>query len=187
MRPLQRPKLTEFCTKFTGITQEQVDAAAPLSQVLKEFDAFLVEKGLVSDVDWEALSGQKFNSRWGFMPEVSSSQDHPCHRSKASDGAKSFVMATDGPWDIQKFLSPECALKGLTLPWYMCEFVNIRHHFGSFTKSRKCNVNRMLKHFNLVFEGREHSGIDDSRNIARICASLMGAGVTMSYNGSLYS
>ena len=32
--PTQRPGLSEFCTKLTGITQEDVDSAAPLTEVL---------------------------------------------------------------------------------------------------------------------------------------------------------
>lgn len=34
VRPTQRPVLSEFCTKLTGITQEEVDSAAPLTDVL---------------------------------------------------------------------------------------------------------------------------------------------------------
>ncbi|KAL4504163.1 hypothetical protein ABPG72_021001 [Tetrahymena utriculariae] len=41
VRPTQYPILTPFCTKLTGITQEQVDSAPTLPEVLKEVDRFL--------------------------------------------------------------------------------------------------------------------------------------------------
>lgn len=36
VRPTRRPELSEFCTKLTGITQEDVDSAAPLTEILPE-------------------------------------------------------------------------------------------------------------------------------------------------------
>lgn len=41
VRPTLSPKLTDFCTKLTRITQAQVDAAPTLPEVLKEVDKFL--------------------------------------------------------------------------------------------------------------------------------------------------
>lgn len=41
VRPTQRPKLTELCTRLTSITQEQVDEAPMLEEVLKRFNAWL--------------------------------------------------------------------------------------------------------------------------------------------------
>ena len=36
----------------------------------------------------------------------------------------------------------------------------------------------MLDHFGLKLEGRHHSGIDDCRNIARVCACMLAIGWT---------
>ena len=44
VKPQVIPKLTEFCTEFTGITQEMVDKGMPLADTLKEFDEFLTKK-----------------------------------------------------------------------------------------------------------------------------------------------
>ena len=41
IRPTQRPMLTDFCTKLTSITQDQVNEAPTLPEVLKRFDAWL--------------------------------------------------------------------------------------------------------------------------------------------------
>ena len=41
VRPTQRPKLTEFCSQLTSITQDQVDQAPTLDEVLRIFGAWL--------------------------------------------------------------------------------------------------------------------------------------------------
>jgi inhibitor of KinA sporulation pathway (predicted exonuclease) len=40
----------------------------------------------------------------------------------------------------------------------------------------------MLKKFDLKFEGREHAGIDDARNIARILIQLAKRGAPLDIN-----
>lgn len=48
VRPTQRPELSEFCTKLTGITQEDVDSAGPLNEVLpKLFEELPSPKKLI--------------------------------------------------------------------------------------------------------------------------------------------
>jgi hypothetical protein len=42
--------------------------------------------------------------------------------------------------------------------------------YADFHCVRSCNVKKMLAGAGMVFEGRLHSGIDDTRNIARIGA-----------------
>merc|ERR1719291_487311 len=43
VRPTEQPRLTAFCTELTSITQEEVDAAAPLAEVLGRFESWLAE------------------------------------------------------------------------------------------------------------------------------------------------
>lgn len=38
---------------------------------------------------------------------------------------------------------------------------------------QRVNLNSMLKRFGLNFEGREHSGLDDSKNIARVVIKML--------------
>lgn len=44
-------KLSAFCTKLTGITQEDVNAAVPLGAVLAKFDEWLAEQKLKSALE----------------------------------------------------------------------------------------------------------------------------------------
>jgi len=41
VRPLNHPKLSEFCTQLTGIRQREIDSADLFPQVLKEFQSWL--------------------------------------------------------------------------------------------------------------------------------------------------
>ncbi|CAO3648743.1 unnamed protein product [Mucor hiemalis] len=81
----------------------------------------------------------------------------------------SFV--TDGPFDIRDFITKQCKHSKLKprpayfdIPW-----VNIRKLFKDFyhQKDNK-NIGLMLAHLNMEFQGREHSGLDDARNLAAI-------------------
>eukprot|EP01064_Diplonema_japonicum_P019345 TRINITY_DN28051_c0_g1_i1.p1 TRINITY_DN28051_c0_g1~~TRINITY_DN28051_c0_g1_i1.p1 ORF type:complete len:615 (+),score=136.72 TRINITY_DN28051_c0_g1_i1:57-1847(+) len=150
VKPMKNKTLTEFCTKLTGITQEQVDKAMVLDDVLKKCHDWLTSLGMFKE------------------------------------GVK-FTFATDGPWDFRDFywnhaVSQQHAVS--THYAYYENWVDIRSQFSSFAKTR-CNVENMLKHFGLRFEGRPHSGIDDTYNIARILVALMQNGVVMKQNGSV--
>ncbi|KAG8229580.1 hypothetical protein J437_LFUL010172 [Ladona fulva] len=60
-RPTMNPKLSEFCTELTGITQDQVDSADEFPVVVKRFESWLKENGLgtshnyaiVTDGPWD--------------------------------------------------------------------------------------------------------------------------------------
>ena len=47
------------------------------------------------------------------------------------------------------------------------------------------SLERMLMQLDLEFEGRPHSGIDDTRNIVRILKRLVQDGCELKYNESL--
>jgi len=146
VRPTERPRLSKFCTELTGIEQPTVDAAATLDRALVDFHEFLRERSFV------------------------------CRRRDRALGRPLFVVCTDGPWDVKKFLRPECLRKGVPLQPYWQRFVDVRKSFAEGFQTGRCGVAKMLERRNLEFEGREHSGIDDSRNIARIAAEVLRAG-----------
>jgi len=143
-RPTNSPILTDFCKELTGITQLQVDSAAPFPTVLRRFDEWLKQ----------------------MVP------------------TGTFCIATDGPWDIDRFLKQQCRHLQLDIPHYFHRWVNIRKHFSNFYKISNANVELMLQHLGLEFQGRPHSGIDDSRNIARILMELRKDGADVCINES---
>jgi len=150
VRPTANQTLTPFCRKLTGITQEQVDAAPPLDAVLREFDGWLRERGLVNTAE-----------------------------------ARSFAFGTDGHFDCQFFVDGECSRKGIPKAEYFDKWVNLKQLFADHYKVRRCKIAKMLERQGMRFEGRLHSGIDDSRNIARIAAQLVRDGSPVYINEGL--
>jgi 3'-5' exoribonuclease 1 len=93
-----------------------------------------------------------------------------------------FSLACDGIWDIARCLSPQCALSGIDLPKYAQKWIDIRKLFSSFYRYPRINIEGMLGHLGLVFEGRQHCGLDDARNIVRILHQLLEDGCEIRYN-----
>ncbi|KAG6889726.1 hypothetical protein C0995_015024 [Termitomyces sp. Mi166 len=78
-----------------------------------------------------------------------------------------FCWCSDGPFDIRDFVVKQCFIsKGWDAP-----------------RRRTLNIPAQLKILSLSgFEGRQHSGIDDSRNIARVVAELARKGISLHPN-----
>jgi len=102
-------------------------------------------------------------------------------------GASNWAFITDGPWDIRDFVRSQCELSRIQRPEYFNKWVNLREAFLQFYPTqRKLHLSTMLGMLGMTFEGREHSGICDSRNIARIATRMMQDGFVMRCNGRLH-
>ncbi|KAJ3024669.1 UNVERIFIED_CONTAM: 3'-5' exoribonuclease 1 [Siphonaria sp. JEL0065] len=91
-----------------------------------------------------------------------------------------FSFITDGPWDIRDFVRNQCAYANIRAPQYFNSYIDLRRIFTRFygrKDGKRANLTGMLSLLGMTFEGREHSGIDDTRNIARIVLRLMEEGV----------
>jgi len=150
VRPTVNTTLSEFCTRLTGITQERVDEAPTLPEVLEAFETWRQAKGL-----------------------------------EYTDERKDFAFAADGPWDLRFFLHGECVRKGISKRRYFDKWCNIKTLFADFYKTRPCKIHKMLQRQGLKFEGRLHSGIDDTRNIARIAIKMRSDGAGVYVNEAL--
>jgi len=153
VRPTVNATLSAFCTQLTGITQERIENAPTLDQVLESFEAWRVEQKLVHSP--------------GFV------------------GPEDFAFAADGPWDLRFFLHAECVRKGIPKQPYFDKWVNIKTLFADFYRTRSCKIHKMLEIQNMRFEGRLHSGIDDTRNIARIAVRMAEDGCSFYLNEAL--
>ena len=98
---------------------------------------------------------------------------------------KDFTFACDGPWDLRFFLHGECARKGLQKPAYFDKWCNIKQLFADHYHERSCKIHKMPALQGMQFEGRLHSGIDDTRNIARIAMRLRDDGAVLYNNEGL--
>ena len=90
------------------------------------------------------------------------------------------------PWDMSRFMKLQCDVSGLAFPRWARQWVNIRKSFSNMYKCRRTNLASMLENLGMTFEGRQHSGIDDARNIARIALCMMKDGCNLRLNERLH-
>lgn len=131
--------ITEFCTDLTGITQEQVDAGAPIKEVM------------VRHVEWLYAHGLD-----PYDPKA-----HP-----------RFAYVTCGDWDLKTCVVND----SVSPPTCMRRWINIKRPFRDLTGKKGGGMKGMLTGLGLPLVGRHHSGIDDTRNIAAITATLIQRG-----------
>lgn len=96
-------------------------------------------------------------------------------------------FATDGPWDFAKFLQLQCQISEVPYPRWARKWINVRKEFASFYTIQRCGINKMLENLGLSFDGRHHSGLDDSVNIARIAIELIQDGCVLMHNDAIRS
>ena len=88
------------------------------------------------------------------------------------DKKVNFCFVTCGDWDLKTGLPCQCAYQNLEYAWYLKKWINIKTYFASIVGKKGWGMASMLKDLGLQLEGRHHSGIDDSRNIAKILKEL---------------
>eukprot|EP00466_Bigelowiella_natans_P019463 jgi/Bigna1/84546/fgenesh1_pg.153_\ len=150
VKPRDKPHLSDFCTRLTGISQQQVDAGISLTAALHKIHGFLASHGLVEGkYEDHCLKPGQYHSDTGSWQYK-------------------FAFLTDGPWDLWRFLNPECQRKHIRKAGYYDMWVNVRYLFCEYHEIHRANIASMLQHYKLEFQGAPHSGLDDSKNIARI-------------------
>ena len=55
---------------------------------------------------------------------------------------------------------------------YLKQWINIKTYFSSIVGKKGHGMKYMLEELGLTLDGRHHSGIDDSKNIAKILKEL---------------
>lgn len=102
VRPTEQPKLSEFCKNYTGITQDDVDNAPTLAEVLRMFhewiQSFRHSKGIV------------------LMDDTKRKQNTV------------FITWTD--FDLGIYLPTESGRKKIKLPPYMSRWIDLRDYYS---------------------------------------------------------
>ncbi|XP_062518592.1 ERI1 exoribonuclease 3-like [Corticium candelabrum] len=141
--PTVHPRLSAFCTKLTGITQDKVDGQPTLHETMQRFHEWMASHGLLD-------------------PSVKS------------------CFVTCGDWDLKTMLPSLCTYLKLSIPDYFRKWVNIKKVFQrTFHKPKLVDMVPMLDDLGLQLDGRHHSGIDDSKNIAKILIKILEKGVNL--------
>ena len=151
VRPQHNPLLTPFCLEFTGITQDQVDRAAPFPEVLADHLAWLRGNNL-------RLSPEDSGADFAFIL---------CGDWDLLTMFPSQCRACQPPID--------------SIPHTFRQWINIKKHFADWRGAAKASgMAGMLRKLGIELTGRYHCGIDDCRNIAKIARHLAENGVTLS-------
>ena len=97
-----------------------------------------------------------------------------------------FTFVTCGDWDLNVMLTKQTKLEKLKVPNYFSSWVNIKHAFRDYYKIPKSmGMAGMLQLSGIELEGHHHSGIDDSKNIAKILVRLIEDGAVLDITNSL--
>ncbi|XP_013390057.1 ERI1 exoribonuclease 2 [Lingula anatina] len=161
VQPSENPMLSEFCKKLTGISQEQVEEGIPLSLCLSKFNTWI-----------KNISQER---KLVFEQSV-------------SEGQNLCTIVTWSDWDLGVCLLYECRRKQIRKPAALNSWIDLRATYRKFYDRRPQGLNGALQDVGIEFEGREHSGLDDARNTAKLAWRMIRDGcvlnVTKSFNGS---
>ncbi|XP_051940388.1 ERI1 exoribonuclease 2 [Hippocampus zosterae] len=164
VQPRERPILSAFCTELTGITQTQVEAGVPLRICLSQFGRWLQKLRLEKAVVFPA--GQ-----------LNSPTESP--------GQKLCAFLTWSDWDLGVCLHYECKRKQIHKLDVLNSWIDLRNTYRMFYSRKPKGLNGALQDLGIQFSGREHSGLDDARNTARLAARMMRDGCVMKITRSL--
>ncbi|XP_069839900.1 ERI1 exoribonuclease 2 isoform X2 [Dendropsophus ebraccatus] len=162
VQPQEHPILSDFCTELTGIKQQQVDDGVPLKICLSQFSAWI-----------QKLQKEKHVIFPGVLPTSTSSGEKMC----------GFVTWSD--WDLGVCLLYECRRKQQRKPDILNSWIDLRLTYKLFYSRKPKGLNGALQDVGIEFSGREHSGLDDSRNTARLAWRMICDGCVMKITKSL--
>ncbi|XP_053085882.1 ERI1 exoribonuclease 2, partial [Pangasianodon hypophthalmus] len=163
VQPQEHPVLSSFCTELTGITQEQVEAGLPLQICLSRFTRWVQtlqqERGVV------------------FL------RDHTQTHTAVSGKHCAFLTWSD--WDLGVCLQYECKRKQISKPEVLNSWIDLRATYRMFYHRKPKGLNGALQDLGIEFSGREHSGLDDARNTARLAWRMIRDGCMMKITKSV--
>ncbi|XP_042873643.1 ERI1 exoribonuclease 2-like [Penaeus japonicus] len=154
--PTEQPVLSAFCTNLTGITQEQVDNGIPLGACLYMFSTWI----------------RKMSEEYKITFNVNVT-------------GKRATFATWSDWDLGVCLQYECQRKNLRKPDFFNQWIDIRAVYKNFYQRRPQGLAGALKDLGIAFEGREHSGICDTRNTAALVSRMVRDGCVLTITKTL--
>ncbi|XP_076034444.1 3'-5' exoribonuclease 1-like [Oratosquilla oratoria] len=131
------------------------------------------------------ITQDKVNSAPKF-PEVLQQFEKWLEEHNLFKDTKQFGVVTDGPWDMGRFMLQQCSNNELPFPQWGRKWINIRKSYSNFYNTKRLSLQDMLAEMGMRFEGRPHSGLDDTRNIARIVIQLIKDGANLRVNERIH-
>ncbi|XP_072798807.1 ERI1 exoribonuclease 2 isoform X4 [Vicugna pacos] len=162
VQPQEYPILSEFCMELTGIKQDQVDEGVPLKICLSQFCKWI-----------QKIQQEKKIIFATGISDISTSEVNLC----------AFVTWSD--WDLGVCLEYECKRKQLIKPVFLNSWIDLRVTYKIFYKRKPKGLSGALEEVGIQFLGREHFGLDDSRNTALLAWKMIRDGCLMKITRSL--
>ncbi|XP_051001092.1 ERI1 exoribonuclease 2 isoform X2 [Acomys russatus] len=142
--------------------QVQVDEGVPLKICLSQF------------CKWIHMMQQK--KKIGFATGNSE---------PSTSDVKLCAFVTWSDWDLGVCLEYECRRKQLLKPVFLSSWIDLRATYKLFYKRKPKGLSGALQEVGIEFSGREHSGLDDSRNTAFLAWKMIRDGCVMKITRSL--
>jgi inhibitor of KinA sporulation pathway (predicted exonuclease) len=199
IRPLES-KISNFCTKLTGITQEMVDVAPYFGQAWDQVLAFLEEKNYNSDnsvcitfgsSDLGVMLPNQLAMFGGLpLPLRSERYNRDCvvvagiKRGTTRLSLSPPPAALSGGESGEPVSTGSSARKtiaavrdvGIEVPKLFEHWYDIKRSYQMLYKVKITNFESMVKHSGITKVGRSHSGLDDSINTATILKKMIADG-----------
>lgn len=106
------------------------------------------------------------------LPETLALLDEWMKKEGLLEKGVNSCFVTCGDWDLKKGLPVNCDYLGMDYPDYLKRWINIKTYFMAIVGKKGHGMKSMLDDLKLSLDGRHHSGIDDSKNIAKILIEL---------------
>ncbi|CAH1795256.1 unnamed protein product [Owenia fusiformis] len=160
--PQEQPTLSDFCKNLTGISQAMVEDGIPLSMCLNRFNHWLTKIADEKHIVYNTHTGNSIDFNL-------------C----------TFVTWSD--WDLSVCLQYECRRKQLRKHAALNSWVDLRATYKNFYERKPNGLNGALQDVGIEFEGRQHSGLDDAKNTAKLAWRMMCDGCIIKITKSLDS
>ena len=112
--------------------------------------------------------------RW--LTEICEDHQITLHGDETGSNTPNATFLTWTDWDLSVCLEYECKRKQLRKPECLNTWIDIKTVYKTFFNRKSIGLSGAMKELGLVFEGREHSGIEDARNTARLVWRMVAAG-----------
>ena len=90
-----------------------------------------------------------------------------------------FLELRRSDWDLHVCLHQECRRKQLKKPSYLNAWGDLRLMYTKFYGRRPEGLRGALQDMGLLFDGREHSGLCDAKNTAKLAFKLAEEGCSL--------
>lgn len=93
--------------------------------------------------------------------------------------SKTCVFATWSDWDLGVCFQKECRRKQIPVARIFKKWIDIRALFKAYFSQPYLGLSGALSYLGMTFEGKQHCGLHDARNTARLVGKMIEEGVVL--------